>query len=71
MTLCDRPVTRATLTKYKGRQLVVTMHPTFLSVRLKGKLQRTSGFVLDYAAVYECAAKIAAREALREKRKKR
>lgn len=68
MTVCDRPVTRATYSNYRGRALVVTLHPTYLAVRLKGKRH---GYVLDYQAVYECAAKLAAREALRAKKERR
>ena len=66
MTVCEKPVTRATLSAYRGRPLVITLHPTYLAVRIKGK---RSGFVLDYQAVYECAAKLAARERLAEKRR--
>ena len=68
MTVCDKPVTRATLSRYRGRDLVITLHPTYLAVRLKGK---RSGFVLDYQAIYECAAKLAAREARAEKVKQK
>ena len=68
MTQCDRPVTRKTLTRYRGRQLVLTLHPTFLTVRELGK---RSGYTLDYQAVYDCAAKLAARDRLAEKKGKK
>lgn len=54
MTVCDRPVTRATLSKYRGRPLVVTLHPTFVTIRQKG---RRHSMNLDYQAIYDCAAK--------------
>lgn len=68
MTACDKPVTRATYSSYRGRPLVVTLHPTWLSIRQKG---RRHGFVLDYQAVFDCAAKLAARAAMAEKKARR
>lgn len=66
MTDINRPVTRRALSSYRGRQLVVTLHPTWLAIRQAG---RRSGYVIDYQAVYECAAKLKAREDRAEKLK--
>lgn len=64
MTNLTKPVVRRALTVYRGRQLVVTLHPTYLAIRQAG---RRSGYMLDYAAVFECAAKLRAREIRAEK----
>lgn len=66
MTEITRPLTRRALSSYRGRQLVVTLHPTWLAIRQSG---RRSAFQIDYQAVYECAAKLKAREDRAEKMK--
>ena len=66
MTELIKPIKRKSQTIYKGRQLVLTLHPTYIAIRQSGK---RSGYVLDYVAVFECAAKLRAREIRAEKMK--
>jgi len=66
MTELTKPVRRRAQTIYRGRALVVTLHPTYIAIRQAGK---RSGYVLDYVAVFECAAKLRAREIRAEKMK--
>ena len=56
----DSPVKRETATLYRGKPLVVELHAGYMTV--SRKRERLS-VAIDYAAVYETAMKIAAREA--------
>lgn len=60
----NRTVRRETATTYRGRALVVELHPGYLSIRQKGK--RTP-VTVDYAAVYELGWKMIARAQRAEK----
>lgn len=64
MTRADRPVTRATYSKLQGREIVVTIHSTWLAFRLKGTRQTLQ---LDALAAYQCAAKMLANQKRAEK----
>ena len=64
MTDLNKPVTRRSCSSYRGRKLVITLHPTWLSIRQAG---RRVGYVIDYQVVYDCAAKLKAREDRAEK----
>jgi hypothetical protein len=55
----DAPVTRETAVCYRGRPLVVELHAGYLTLREKGRHQAVA---LDYAAAYECALRMQARE---------
>lgn len=63
-----RPLTRETAIYYRGRALVVRLHPGYIEVRQRG---RRTGYALEYGAVYEAAGKLAARKAAEEKRSKK
>jgi hypothetical protein len=56
MTKANKPTTRLTYSTFregsKSRQIAVTIHPTWLALRLKG---RRKVFQLDIAAAYERA----------------
>ena len=56
----DSVLRRETATLYRGRPLLVELHPGFMLVREKGR--REGGYSIDYRAVYEAAAKIHARQ---------
>lgn len=58
------PVVRETATHYRGRPLIMAAHPGYVELRQKGKRAR---FLIDWAAVYECAMKLEARRVMREK----
>lgn len=64
MTRSDKPVTRLTAGKFQGKEIVVTIRPSWLELRLKGT---RCTFTLDVVAAYQFAAKIAADGARREK----
>ena len=55
----DNIVIRETATSYRGKPLVVELHPGYLMIHEKGAHQ---GYMLDYAAAYEVAQKIRARD---------
>jgi hypothetical protein len=59
MTRADRPVTRLSYASYRGRQIVVTLHPTWMGLRLMGT--RTT-YQLEYGAAWSLAGKLKARE---------
>ena len=65
MTRSDKPVTRLSYSTYQGREIVVSIHPSWLSLRLKGT---RCTFTLDILAAYQLAARAAAEAARREKR---
>lgn len=60
----DRPVERETAAQYRGRALIVTLFPGYLTLKPKGTRQV---FGIDYRAIYEAAMKLAARQALAER----
>jgi hypothetical protein len=63
------PVRRETDAMYRGRTLVVELHPAFVSLKEKGKRTRVT---VSYPAIYELAWKLLARaEAAEKKGKKR
>ena len=51
----DSPVTRETATQFRNLPVVVSLHPSYMTFRLKGT--RTS-YSLPYDAAYTCAAKL-------------
>jgi len=55
-----KPLVRETSTKYRGHPLIIEVHAGYILYREKGK---QSGFIIDHAAAYETAQKIAFREA--------
>lgn len=65
MTKADKPVTRESYSRYRGREVIVTIHPTWLSLRLKGTRK---SFALDIEAAYQRAAYLEAESKRLEKR---
>jgi hypothetical protein len=57
-------LTRETSAYYRGRALVIELHPGYCSVRLKGTRQAVS---VDYRTVLETGYKVLARQAAAEK----
>jgi hypothetical protein len=57
----NKSVTRETAVSIRGEELVVTLHPKYLSIRLKGKQARTSEVNVPYDAAYDLGRKLAAR----------
>ena len=55
MTLLSKPVTRESAVFYRGRALVVSIHPRHLEMREKG---RRDILTVDFATVYEFALKL-------------
>lgn len=55
----ENTVTRETAIVYKGKPLVVGLHPGYLTIRPKGGHEEV---MLAYDAAYETALKIEARE---------
>lgn len=51
----NSPVIRETAIQRRGRALVIELHPNYLRVRPKGARE---ALALDYATLYDCAAKI-------------
>lgn len=68
MTRADNPVVRLTYARYRSREIVVELHPTWMDLRLKGTRRK---FALDYGAAWSVACKLAARAEMDEKRAKR
>ncbi len=58
MTTIDRPVRRETASTYRGRPLVIELHPGYLEIRPKGKRTRVA---IPYDAVLELGWKMIAR----------
>lgn len=54
MTRSDKPVTRVTYATHQGREIVATIHKSYLQLRLKGTKQMAT---LDIEAAYEFALK--------------
>lgn len=63
----DRAVRRETACCYRGRPLIVELHPGYMTIREKG---RRRSVLLDYRAAFDLACKILARERLAEKKGK-
>ena len=61
------PVRRETDALYRGRTLVVELHPAFVSLKEKGKRTRVT---VSYPAIYELAWKLLARAEAAEKKSK-
>ena len=64
--LNGKPLIRETATTVRHRPLVIEAYAGFVSLRPKGTRQRLS---VDWRAVYDLAAKLAARARMEEKRK--
>ena len=64
----ERILRRETATCYRGRPLIVELHPGYMTLREKGRRRPVT---LDYRAAWDLAHKILAREAVAEKRRKR
>lgn len=58
MTRLTQPLRRETDALYRGRALVVRLHPRYLEISEKG---RRDSVTLHYEAAYECALKLKAR----------
>jgi hypothetical protein len=54
----DSPVIRETGAAYRGRPLIVELHPGYLTLREKGRRDIVS---IDYATAYELGWKMKAR----------
>jgi hypothetical protein len=63
-----KPLRRETALYYRGRPLLVELHPGYLTLREKG---RRFTFSVDYQAILELVYKIKHRADQAEKRKKR
>jgi hypothetical protein len=59
MTNLTHPVRRETAANYRGRALIVELHPAYLEIRLKGTRRRVT---LDYPTALEVGYKILARQ---------
>lgn len=68
MTTATRTVKRETAVTYRGRPLIVELHPWGISLREKG---RRLSVPVDYRSVYDLGFKILARSARAEKEKAR
>lgn len=55
----EAKVVRETCAMYKGREIVVELHPARMVLRLKGTRETHT---LDYAVALECSMKVEARE---------
>lgn len=66
MTKADKPVQRLSYSSHRGRNIVVTVGPTWIAFRLKGKRTR---FTVDVQGAMERAMYLAAEQLRREKRK--
>jgi len=68
VTTTDKPVKRETRATVKGRPLIITLYPSWLEVREKGRRWR---YTIDYQCLYQVAAKLFAAEKQREKAAKK
>lgn len=66
MTKATKPTTRLSFSTYRGREIVVTIHPTWLEFRLKRTKQ---AFQMDIQAAYQRAV-MAQVEKIRAEKKK-
>lgn len=64
MTILKSIVRRETAKVYRGRPLCVSLRPTFLEIREKGRRDTLS---IDYSTVYELCLKLRYRQAQAEK----
>jgi hypothetical protein len=64
----EKTVKRETASLYRGRPLIVRLHPRFVEIRPKGK--RTSVSV-GYEAIYEFGWKVLARQQAAEKKQRK
>ena len=64
MTPATKPVTRETPVYYRGRALVVSLHPSYLRIREKG---RRMAIDVDYRSILDLGFKQLARAAAAEK----
>jgi hypothetical protein len=65
MTKADKPTRRMSYSMVRGREIVVTIHPTWLGFRLKGQRKE---FQMDIEAAYQRAALAEAEKLRAEKR---
>lgn len=63
MTEATKPVTRSLFSTIRGRQIAVTIHPTWVSVRLKRTRQVLA---VESVALYHFAARLDANRAREE-----
>lgn len=68
MTEIKSPLKRETSLYYRGRALVLTLHPGFVSIKQKG-LRKS--FTVCYDAIYELGAKMEALALRHEREAKR
>ena len=68
MTSLNHPIRRETATTYRGRPLIVELHPGYALIREKGKRHSVS---VGYAAILELGYKLLAREARPQPRKRK
>lgn len=66
MTKADKPTIRQSYSTVRGREIIVTVHPTWLAFRLKGTRKV---FQLDIEGAYQRAALLEAEKLRAEKRK--
>ena len=59
MTKLGKSVTRETVACHRGDPLVVTLHPKYLEIRVKGA--RASAVSVPYDAVFDLGRKMAAK----------
>jgi len=57
MTEALKPVRRKTFSSYRGRNVIITIHPTWVGVRLE---RTRKEFMVDAVALYQFGAKIEA-----------
>ena len=68
MTRADKPTTRLTYSTYRGREIAVTIHPTWIGLRLKGTRQTLQ---MDVLAAYQRACMAEADKLRAERRAKK
>ena len=68
MTKADKPTTRLTYSMYRGREIAVTIHPTWLGLRLKGTRKVLQ---MDVEAAYQRACMAEADKLRAERRAKK
>lgn len=65
MTKADKPITRCTYSSFRKREIVVTIHPTWIAFRLKGTRKI---FQMDVEAGFCFAARKEAEKARAEQK---
>jgi len=65
MTDTTRKTRRETLTAFQGRPLILELHPTWVTIRQKGRRYR---YTVTYDQIWQIGARNAAEERRREKR---